>query len=144
MPQSLQWGDFLHNADNKKYLIELVATYMQSTEGRSKLKIPFIITAGESTINIDESSCYNIFNCNHEEADYHLVVHAILAGKEVVIVSKDTNVLMLLVGAFNNFKITHKWFMKYDAYKFANIRTICKFLETKLSTSTLATCINGM
>ena len=31
-----------------------------------------------------------VFDCNHEEADTRLVLHAILSGQDVVVVSKDT------------------------------------------------------
>ena len=46
----------------------------------------------------------------------------------MVEVSKDTDVLILLVWVYSHFSITNKWYIKYDHEKFADIGLIVIFL----------------
>ena len=48
----------------------------------------------------------------------------------MIIVSKDTDVLVLLVRAYIHFSIASKWYMKYDYEMFADIGLIVKFFGT--------------
>ena len=41
-----------------------------------------------------------LFDCNHEEADSRLVLHAIIDVSDVVVVAKDTDVLVLMVWGY--------------------------------------------
>ena len=41
-----------------------------------------------------------LHKCNHEEADTLLVLRALLADSDVVVVTKDTDVIILLIWAY--------------------------------------------
>eukprot|EP00794_Sanderia_malayensis_P016276 gene16276-biopygen13830 len=83
------------------------------------------MTEGSLTRVIDRNSSKVLHECNHEEADTRLVLHASLADTDTVVVSKDTDVLILLVWAFSKLDITRKWLLKYDNDKFVDIGGIC-------------------
>ena len=77
-----------------------------------------------------------IFKSNHEEADMRIILHAIQENTKVVVVSKDTDVLSLLVytyAKYNQRKITKVQPMKIDANKFASIRSIVGYLGSNIS-----------
>ena len=54
----------------------------------------------------------NLFENNHEEADTRMVLHALYKNTNVVISSKDTDVLILLVYMHALKNITSKWCMR--------------------------------
>ena len=125
MPHGLRWKELLHN--NKTDLIELLTRYMQPYECRSKLPYEFIITAKEKTFKVSNSDVEFLFNCNHEEADTRLVLHAVLSEQDCVIVASDTDVLILLVWAYNHFGMKKNCFLQYETNCYARISTICDF-----------------
>ena len=47
---------------------------------------------------------------------------------DVVVVAKDTDVLVLLLWTYAHDNIKHNGFFKYDAEKYANISKICDYL----------------
>ena len=47
---------------------------------------------------------------------------------DVVVVSKDTDVLILMVWAYSKFEVKHKWYLKYDYDTFADIKLIVEYL----------------
>ena len=57
-----------------------------------------------------------IFLCNHEEADTRMVLHACLEDTIVIVVSKDTDVLILLIYAYAKHQPANQWYMKIDKY----------------------------
>ncbi len=135
MLQGVQWESFFHNGENKENLISAIADYLQSKEGRSKLRCPVVITSNERTYQITNRSSEMLFHCNHEEADSRLILHAILANQDVVVVAKDTDVLVLLVWAYEKYSVTHQWFMKYERDSFADVGKICRFIGRQLCLS---------
>ena len=132
MLQGTQWQEFLHNKENKQQLVQLICNYVTS-EAKQDLELPFIITAADQTYQVKGNEVTAMFQCNHEEADTRLVLHAILAEKDVVVVAKDTDVLVLMIWAFVALQIKHKWFLKYDASKYVDIESVCIFLGKDLS-----------
>ena len=70
--------------------------------------------------------------CNHEEADTRLVLYAIIQNTDMVIVFKDTDVLILLLWAFTKLQVVHKWFFKFDNEKFVEVGSICKCLGPRI------------
>ena len=74
-----------------------------------------------------------IFKSNHEEADTRIILHALQEDTKVVVVSKDTDVLILLVYAYAKYKPTKEWYMKIDANKFASIKSIVEYLGSNIS-----------
>ena len=128
MLQGLRWKELLHNNDNKTDLIELLAQYMQSVECRSKLPYEFIVTVNEKTVKVSNTSLQVLSNCNHEEADTRLILHAILSEKDCVIVASDTDVLILLVWAYDHYQVKKNWYFQYETHCFANVSMICDYL----------------
>ncbi|CAM1319293.1 Uncharacterised protein r2_g2746 [Pycnogonum litorale] len=63
--------------------------------------------------------------CNHEEADTRLILHAVESKQDVVIVAKDTDVLVLMVWAFAFLDVQRKWFFRKDDGQFADVGEIC-------------------
>ena len=76
---------------------------------------PFIITAGNKNYKLLKSGMVLEEECNHEEADTRLIYLALKEDKDVVVVSKDTDVLILLVWAYAKYDIKRKWYLKYEA-----------------------------
>ncbi|MAG85790.1 MAG: hypothetical protein CMB97_00015 [Flavobacteriaceae bacterium] len=128
MPKGLKWNEFLKNQGNKTELIKLITEYIITEEARSKLTQPFIVTNGCETLKVQHNGFELMYRCNHEEADTRLALHASLEESDVVIVSKDTDVLVLLVWTYSMCSPGKKWLFKYDQDKYADIGVICEFL----------------
>ena len=62
-----------------------------------------------------------------------IILHALQEDTKVVVASKDTDVLILLVNAYAKNKPTKEWYMKIDANKFASIRSIAEYLGSNIS-----------
>ena len=69
-------------------------------------------------------------SCNHE-ADTRLVLHACRSETDVVVVAKDTDVLVLLVHAI--IRPLSRWYMKIDHAKFVDVGEIYDFLGENIS-----------
>ena len=124
MPKGIKWNEFLQNQGNKEELIRLIAQHMISEEARGTIKQPFIVTEGNNTYRVGRNGCELIYRCNHEEADTRLVLHASLEAADVVIVSKDTDVLIVLIWAYSKLSVCKTWLFKYDHDKYADIGVI--------------------
>ena len=136
MLTGMRWKECLHNGKNKEGLIDIIASYLQLRDGRKNLTSPFIINNKYNTIKITSSGSLHLFSCNHEEAGYRIVLHAILPNPDAIIVEKDTDVLVLLVWAYNHSNVQHKWFLKYEHETYADISLICSFLGKEMCAST--------
>ena len=79
MLKGLQWKEFLHSSDNKEELLSTLVNYVISEDGISFLLYPFIISCKDKTFSIANSNPTLLHQCNHEEADTRLVLHAFLA-----------------------------------------------------------------
>ena len=71
-------------------------------------------------------------DCNHEEADTRLVYLALKGKTDMVIVSKDTDVLILLVWAYAKHDIKESWYMMYEHGKYADIGKIVEFFGNEI------------
>ena len=69
--------------------------------------------------------------CNHEEADTRLIYLALQNKADRVIVSKDTDVFVLLVWAYTKHEIKKKWYMMYEQGKYADIGKIVESFGKK-------------
>ncbi len=132
MLQGSKWQEFLSSGYNKEELLRLILRYLETTKGMMQLKHPHIFTAGNTTYLLRDGRFSVLHNCNHEEADTRLVLHALLADSDVVVVAKDTDVLILLIWAYERKNVGKRWYMKYDHNKYADIGKICKFLGRKI------------
>ena len=125
MPAGVKWNEFLRNGDNKNQLIKIILRFILSEEGKKLLRFPFIITSGDDIFRIDNGQ-QTEKKCNHEEADTRLILLAHQERNDVVVVAKDTDVLVLLVWAYTHYSKKQNWFFKYDSTKYADIGKICR------------------
>ena len=61
---------------------------------------------------------------NRKEVDTRIILHALQGDIKVIVVSKDADVLILLVYAYVKYKPTKEPYMKIDANKFASISRV--------------------
>jgi hypothetical protein len=102
MLQGNKQQDFLNSGKNKEELLRLILKYLETREGISLLQHPHVVTAEDKTYFIRDGQFSMLYKCNHEEADTRLVLHASMENNDVVVVSKDTDVLILLVWAYKS------------------------------------------
>ena len=62
-----------------------------------------------------------------------MVLHACLEDTNVVVVSRDTDVFLLLVYAFAVVKPANQWFMKIDHQKYVVILKVLDYLGMEMS-----------
>ena len=127
MPLGLKWREFLKHSGNKEGLTEVICKYFKDGPGRKSLKSSFTVTSKGKIYTISKSGVTEV-KCDHEEADTMLVLMAYLLKKDAIIVSKDTDVLVLLIWAYNHYQIKDIWILKYDAEKYVDIGAICEAL----------------
>ena len=63
--------------------------------------------------------------------------HASKSSGNVVIVAKDTDVLILLIYSYSTCVISKERVLKYDTNSYANIGTVCKYLGNTVSRNIL-------
>ena len=95
--QSREWQEFFNNIENKEELIHLATTFFMSEDAKAKIKLPLVITDKDKTWLIEKNCSSAMFDCNHEEADTRLVLHAALQESTTVVVANATDVLILLL-----------------------------------------------
>ena len=128
MVQGNDWLSFFNHIGNKSDLIKVASRFFRQSEIRSNFKTQMIFTEADKTWRITSDEASEIFLCSHEEADTRMVLHACLEDNNVVVVSKDTDVLILLVHAFSIAKPKNDWYMKIDQSKYVEIRKVCMYL----------------
>ena len=100
-----KWDEFLHNKENKTDLISLLFRYDQDTRGRDSLPCTLLINDDNKTIRVSSRGTAFLGHCNHEEAGTRLILHALQSQSDVVVVCKDTDVVILMVWAYHKFNI---------------------------------------
>ena len=95
--------------------------------------MPLCCCNKRNTTEIKAEKCQHLFNFKHEDADTRLVFHVILASRDIIVVSKDTDILILLIWTYAKCEIRHKWLIKYGSEKYAGIKTFCGFPKQGLS-----------
>ena len=133
MLQTDAWKSFFNNIDNKTNLIYLLVAYLRSDSFSNQIRIPLIVNDDKNTWKIRREFSEIIFKSNHEEANTRIILHALQEDTKVVVVSKDSDVLILLVYAYAKYKPTKEWYMKIDANKFASIKSIGSNLGRNIS-----------
>ena len=97
-------------------MTRLASKFFRSEEDRRHLKMPLVFTEQEQQWEITRDGASETFECNHEEADSRLVLLACEKNTVVVVVAKDTDVLVILVHAYAIVKPSSNWFMKIDQF----------------------------
>ena len=132
MPTEVKWQEFLCVGENKEQLLLLLSGYVENLAKNQLLLMPLIFIAGDQTIRLENGQdCVKII-CNHEEADTRLILQAYEENCDSVTVSKDSDVLFLLVWEYVFFDIQVEWYLKYENEKCANIRLICETFGREL------------
>ena len=122
------WMDFLRDPNNKMELFAFLT--LKVTQFVFPLNKAVHITSGDSV----ESTGPNMLDCNHEEADTRIVVHILHAleqgMKTVKVRTVDTDVVVILAGAFHELLVTQPladiWiaFGRSKNYRFYSINAI--------------------
>eukprot|EP00794_Sanderia_malayensis_P008334 gene8334-9231_t len=81
-------------------------------------------SGGSKTLKVQHNGLKLTYMCNHKEANTYLALHASLEESYVVIVSKDTDVLVLLVWTYSICSPGKKWLSQpYNQEKYTDIET---------------------
>ena len=128
MVQGNDWLSFFNHIENKSALVKAASRFFRQAEIRSAFKTEMIFAEEEKTWRITKHEVSEIFQCSHEEADTRMVLHACLQDINVVVVSKDTDVLILFVYAFSVVQPEKDWYMKIDKSKYVEIGKVCRYL----------------
>eukprot|EP00795_Rhopilema_esculentum_P011083 gene11083-biopygen13452 len=86
--------------------------------------MPLVFTEQEQQWEITRDGASESYECNHEEADSRLVLQACEKDTVVVVVAKDTDVLVIIVHAYAIVKPCSKWFMKIDHEKYVDVEKV--------------------
>ena len=124
MLQGKEWSNFFHNIENKSDLLCLLAKYLKDEAIRQCKKTPILVNEELDTWRVLDGDSAIIFQCTQEEADTRMILHACREDTNVVVDSKDTDVLVLMIYAFTIHRPTSEWLMKIKAERYANIRKI--------------------
>ena len=85
MLTGMRWKEFLHNSRNKEELLNILTRYFQSENARTNLPFPMIINNKYQTTHISSTEVSEMFSCNHKEADYRIVLHALLCTRKMLL-----------------------------------------------------------
>ena len=133
MPTGNEWISFFHNLDNKQSLIDLFSKYLLRKKFPKDVNVPIVFTNKEDTFEVTHQNSQILFKCNHEEADTRLILQACQKNTNCVVVSKDTDVFVLLVFAFAAKDIKYSWAMKIDHNKYINIQKVVQYLGKEIA-----------
>ena len=136
MLQGDTWQELLNDNEYKDQLIKSIDA-LEFGSGILPRSILFIITSREKDYFVSPAGNKVVSVFDHEEADSRLVLLASKVDSDVVVVCKDTDVLILMIWAYSKLNITNNWYLKYDHEKFADIRKICSYLGKTLSLNLL-------
>ena len=114
-------------------MLHQISEFLKEVDVRNQLRIPVRINDMYDKIEVTTETCVTLFTCNHEEADTVMIYHALRQDIPIVIVSKDTDVLVLMIYAFSKHRPSSEWYMKISDKRFIKNSTIVNYLG--LSTS---------
>ena len=121
-----------HNIKNEQHLLSLFVTYICADDFVQSSPLSILVNNEDETFKIS-SSVTKVFECSHEEANTVMIFHTLQQKTNVVVCSKDTDVLVLMVFAYALNKINEKWKMKIDSNKFANRSKTVEYLGTDVA-----------
>ena len=132
MLQGDTWQELLNDNEYKDQLIKSIDA-LEFGSGILPRSILFIITSREKDYFVSPAGNKVVSVFDHEEADSRLVLLASKVDSDIVVVCKDTDVLILMIWAYSKLNITNNWYFKYDRNKFADIRKMCSYVGKTLS-----------
>ena len=120
---------FMHNKENKDELIKRFNEFVEHPEAKSHLKVPLTINHKKITTRITRNDADVTVECNHEEADTRLVLHALSSEGPVIVNAKDTDILILMIYACALKKPETILCMQIDHNIIVNVGKITQFLD---------------
>ena len=119
----------LHNGENKTDLIHLLVNFLKKCE-----KMFLVMNDGVLTWRVEDGfSLLQLFSFNHEKVNSRMALHASKSSVNVAIAAKEADFLMLLIYSYSTCEISKEWVLKYDTNNYANIGTVCTYLENTVS-----------
>ena len=85
-----EWLAFFHNIKYKQCLFSSFVTYLFADDFIQPSPLPILVNNESETVKIS-------FECNHEEADTKMILHALQQRTNVLAFSKDRNILVSMV-----------------------------------------------
>ena len=105
----------------------MFANFIRKSYLRDITDAQVVIANNLETWFVTDQYIEKLFENNHEEADIRMILQAIYKNTNAVIVSKDTDVLNLLVYMYALKNITSKLCMKIDNEKFIDVGKIVEY-----------------
>ena len=132
VPVLNNWSNFLALSENKADLATFLSEHLIENAPQDKV---IVVAGGFTNKNEAQSSSEtvdpSVFCTDHEEADTRIILHCIANSCDsVVVLARDTDVLLLLVAHSPSIQATNVWMMAGTAakHKFFNIRAIVQNL----------------
>ncbi len=105
------WNSFLRVNENKEALFKFLAQSMMSLDQIENKHL--VTTLGNTVYSSKEQECPEICPCNHEEADYRMMLHAFHGYnhniKKILIRATDTDVVVLAISAASTMADCELW-----------------------------------
>ena len=105
---------FFQNIENKHDPWNLFANFIRKSYLRDISDAPVVIANNRKTWFVTDQYVGKLFKNNHEEADIRMVLHALYKNTNAVIVSEDTDVLILLEYMYALKNMISKWCIEID------------------------------
>ena len=133
MPEGKSFDDLFSCNSNKNALMELFLNHCRSLPCRETLTLPLTVTCHERCYEISPESIETLPFCNQEDADTKIMHHVSQSDTDIVVVSKDTDVFVLLVHFFAVLKPDCNWFMNIGNDQYINIKRIVDLVGIDLA-----------
>ncbi len=105
------WAAFLRSNENTEELFKFLAHQLSAVDAGNKELYTTYDDQVLSAKSIHSASSFN--NCNHEEADTRMILHAANAGRcghsKILLRTVDTDVVVLAVAMFARLSISELW-----------------------------------
>ena len=133
MPGDKSYQDFLKNRENKADLLHHFTDYIKRDDVRKKLPLTVIFTLRNETWEVSSTVKRFLHSCNHEEADLRIMLHCQMEDAPVIVIAKDTDILVILVYSFALTIPNNNWFLQTDKDQYVNISAIHDHIGNEVS-----------
>ena len=112
MTQCDDYKDFLKSNLKKADLIRRLNEFMKREVPRLHLDFLLVIALEEEEWGISLTEVQSLSPCNHEEADNCIMYHSFLEDKPTVVITSDTDILIIRVHVFASRLLDHNWLLQ--------------------------------
>ena len=111
VPLPNKWPDFLASTENKTELAQFLSNALIAAAPPEKVVVVGGGFASETEVqSSDPAMDTTLLESNHEEADSRMILHCLQTdAPNIVVVARDTDVLVLLVANFGRMSCTRLW-----------------------------------